>query len=85
MKRIALTVVSAVAFLLFVAAPAFAQEGSSLANRPQVAGSSGSSGSAGGTAFTGANVSTGLVLLIALVVVGMLAIYLGRRRLSATR
>ena len=38
---------------------------------------------AGGTAFTGANVSTGLLILGALVIIGLGALVAGRRRKSA--
>jgi hypothetical protein len=75
MKRIGLAVATAISFVLCVAAPAFA--GSELPSGPNV---EGAGGSAGGTAFTGANVSQGLLLLAVLVAVGMLALYASRRR-----
>ena len=81
MKRIGLAVATAVVSVLCVAAPAFAG-GSDLSNGPNV---EGTGGSAGGTAFTGADVSTSLLLLAALVAVGMLALYVGRRRAHAAR
>jgi hypothetical protein len=77
MKRIGLAVATAISFVLCVAAPAFA--GSELPSGPDVEGAGGSAGG-GGTAFTGANVSQGLLLLAVLVAVGMLALYASRRR-----
>jgi hypothetical protein len=81
MKRIGTLLASATAFVLLTAVPALAGSGSAHNPRPGGPGVSGS----GGTAFTGANVSTGLMWLAALVVVGALALYAGRRRLAATR
>lgn len=75
MKRIGLAVATAISFVLCVAAPAFA--GSELPSGPEV---EGTGGSAGGTAFTGANVSRSLLLLATLVVIGTIALYVGRRR-----
>jgi hypothetical protein len=80
MKRIGFLLATAMAFVLLLAVPAFAGEGSSLPGRPGGPGVSG----AGGTAFTGANVSRGLMYLAILVVVGSLAIYAGRRRALAS-
>lgn len=79
MKRIGFLLATATAFVLCLAAPALAGEGSSLPNRPGGPGVSGS----GGTAFTGANVSTSMMYLVAFVVVGALAVYFGRRRTLA--
>jgi hypothetical protein len=79
MKRIGLAVATAISFVLCVAAPAFA--GSELPNGPDV---EAAGGSTGGTAFTGANVSTSLLLLATLVVIGTIALYVGRRRTQAT-
>lgn len=78
MKRIGLAVATAISFVLCVAAPAFA--GSELPSGPDV---EGTGGSAGGTAFTGANVSRSLLLLATLVVIGTIALYVGRRRSHA--
>ncbi len=75
MKRIGFAVATAISFVLCVAAPAFAQ--SVEPNGPDV---EGTGGSAGGTAFTGANVSRSLLLLAVLIVIGTLALYVGRRR-----
>jgi hypothetical protein len=80
MKRIGFLLAAATAFVLCVAVPAFAGEGSSVPSRPGGPGVSGS----GGTAFTGANVSTSFVYLVAFVVIGALALYVGRRRSLAT-
>lgn len=81
MKRIGFLLATAMAFVVCLAVPAFAGEGSSLPGRPGGPGVSGS----GGTAFTGANVSTSFLYLAVFVVVGALAIYAGRRRSLATR
>ncbi len=81
MKRIGFLLASATAFVLLLAIPAFAGEGSANPGRPGGPGVSG----AGGTAFTGANVSTGFLFLAVLVVVGALALYAGRRRSIAAR
>ena len=81
MKRIGFLLATAMAFVVCLAVPAFAGEGSSLPGRPGGPGVSG----AGGTAFTGANVSTSFLYLAVFVVVGALAIYASRRRSLATR
>lgn len=81
MKRIGFLLATATAFVLLLAIPAFAGEGSANPGRPGGPGVSG----AGGTAFTGANVSTSFLFLAVLVVVGALALYAGRRRSLATR
>ena len=80
MKRIGFLLATATVFVLCLAVPAFAGEGSSIPSRPGGPGVSG----AGGTAFTGANVSTSFAYLVALVVIGALALYVGRRRSLAT-
>jgi hypothetical protein len=82
MKRIGFLVATAAAFVIALAVPALASDGSSLGNRPEV---HGAGGAAGGTAFTGANVSTGLLFLVAFIAIGALAVYAGRRRSSVTR
>ncbi len=79
MKRIGFLMTTAMAFVLCLAVPAFA--GSELGNNPGEPTVSG----AGGTAFTGANVSTTFMYLAAFIVVGALAIYIGRRRTLVTR
>ena len=81
MKRIGFLLATVAAFVLCVAAPALASDGSSAPNRPGGPGVSGS----GGTAFTGANVSTSMMYLVAFVVIGALAVYFGRRRTLAAR
>ena len=63
-----------------LAVPALAVDGSSLPHNPGGPGVSG----AGGTAFTGSNVQTIFVYLVALLVVGAMAVYFGRRRSLAT-
>jgi hypothetical protein len=75
MKRIGFAALTAVLFVLGLAAPAFAY-----APPPPDPGAS-----HGGTAFTGSNVSMGIVLLLALVVVGAVALLVSRRRAAASR
>jgi len=85
MKRIGFLLATAATFVVALALPAFATEGSSLPNRPGAGpGVSGVSG-AGGTAFTGANVTGVFLLLIALAVLGAMAMVIGRRRARAAR
>ena len=81
MKRIGFLLATAMAFVLCLAVPAFAGEGSSLPGRPGGPGVSG----AGGTAFTGANVTTSFLYLAVFVVIGGLAIFASRRRSAVTR
>ena len=77
MKRIGFAALTAVMFVLGLAAPAFAGYAP---DPPDPGGQHG-----GGTAFTGSDVSTGLMLLIALVVVGAVALLVSRRRAAAHR
>ena len=83
MKRTGFLLATAMAFVMCLAVPALAGDGSSLPNSggPGVSGAGGS----GGTAFTGANVQTTFVYLIAFLVVGAMAVYFGRRRSIAAR
>jgi hypothetical protein len=80
MKRTGFLLASAMAFVVCLAVPALASDGSSLPHKPGGPGVSG----AGGTAFTGANVQMIFVYLVAFLVVGALAVYFGRRRSLAT-
>ena len=81
MKRTGFLLATAMAFVMCLAVPALAGEGSSITNNPGGPGVSG----AGGTAFTGANVQMIFVYLVAFLVVGATAVYFGRRRSIATR
>ena len=75
MKRIG-TVIGAVAlFVMGSALPALA----GYAPPPPQPG-----GTHGGTAFTGSNVSMGIVLLVAFVMVGAVALLVSRRRAAAS-
>jgi len=80
MKRTGFLLATAMAFVMCLAVPALAADGSSLPHNP----GPGVSGS-GGTAFTGANVQTTFVYLVAFLVVGAMAVYFGRRRSIAAR
>ena len=84
MKRTGFLLATAMAFVMCLAVPALAADGSSLPNNPGGPGVSGAGGS-GGTAFTGANVQTTFVYLVAFLVVGAMAVYFGRRRSIAAR
>jgi hypothetical protein len=87
MKRIA-SVALIVVPILLAPVTAFAQEGSGL-NPPQgpsvggIGGSIGGTGGTGGTAFTGGEVAQLIALAVALVVVGVAALLLTRRRRAA--
>jgi hypothetical protein len=81
MKRTGFLLATAMAFVICLAVPALAADGSSLPNSPGGPGVSGS----GGTAFTGANVQTTFLYLVAFLVVGAVAVYFGRRRSIAAR
>jgi hypothetical protein len=72
MKRIGFALTAAVMLVLGLAVPA-------LAYAPQPP----DPGGTHGTAFTGSNVSMGLVFLVALVVVGAVALFVSRRRAAA--
>ena len=76
MKRIGFAALTTVLFVVGLAAPAFAQ----YAPPPPDPG-----GTHGGTAFTGSDVSVGIVLLVALVVIGAVALLVSRRRALAHR
>ena len=81
MKRIGYAALTAVLFVLGLAAPAFAQYAPPA---PEVGGTQGGT-TQGGTAFTGSDVSMGVVLLVALVVVGAVALLVSRRRATVQR
>jgi hypothetical protein len=91
MKRIAVVVLGA-AWMVLLPAMALAQEGSGLGEPPgpEVAGTGGSIGGAGGvggvsggSAFTGAEVAGLIALAVALLVVGVAAVLLTRRRAAS--
>jgi hypothetical protein len=90
MKRIVVAALGA-AWVVLVPAMALAQEGSDLGKPegPQVAGTGGSIGGiggvGGGSAFTGAEVAGLIGLVVALVVVGIAALVLTRRRAASAR
>ena len=80
MKRIATVVTLA-------ASMAIAGAGSALAANndypPSPNGTGGGTGGGGGVAFTGADITLGMVLVGALVVAGVVALFLSRRRARA--
>jgi hypothetical protein len=74
MKRMAGVLVGAIVMALSVAGTALADYTNSPSPTTVV------SGSGGGTAFTGGNVSTPLVVASILVIVGLAALFVARRR-----
>jgi hypothetical protein len=79
-KRTATVVTLAIGMALVGAGTALAKN-----NYPPTPGgnSGGTGGSGGNVAFTGANVTLGMILVAALVVVGVVALFIGRRRARA--
>ncbi|MFL5766981.1 MAG: hypothetical protein ACJ758_03950 [Actinomycetota bacterium] len=85
MKRTATVAILSVGLTVASAATALA------ANYPPTPGGGGGNntsgtgggGGGGGVAFTGANVSLGMIVLVALVAVGVAALVIGRRRARA--
>ena len=85
MRRIVVAALGA-AWALMIPALALAQEGSDLGapNGPELAGTGGSIGGVGGgVAFTGTEVAGLIALVVSLVVVGVTALVLTRRRAAA--
>jgi hypothetical protein len=82
MKRLLAILVAALAFCAVVAAPAFAGSEIPPPGGPQV---KGTVVHAGGTAFTGANISLGVLFMVGLLLAGVAMLVIGRRRASATR
>jgi hypothetical protein len=81
MRKLGLVLVSALAFCLVVAAPALASYGGT---GPKGTEGTRGTGSGGGTAFTGTNISIGVVILAALVVAGVMALLVSRRNQAAS-
>lgn len=83
MKRLGIMVASTMGFVLSLAGTALAAdyppEGGGVEGGGGVAGGGGAAG-AGEVAFTGASVTLGLVLLAALVIIGVAALMIARRR-----
>lgn len=74
MKKAAAVLVSAIAFMTMLAGTAFAGE-----TEPPEA-TTVVEGSGGGTAFTGGDASTAAIVAVALVAVGLVALFVARRR-----
>lgn len=81
MKRLAVVLFAMLAFSLALAASALA--GSEIP--PPDEGGGAVAGGGGGTAFTGANITLGLVLLGALLLLGIGSLIVSRRRAAASR
>jgi hypothetical protein len=87
MRRIVVAALG-VAWAVLIPAVALAQEGSDLGapNGPEIAGTGGSIGGlSGGSAFTGTEVAGLIVLVVSLMVVGVIALVLTRRRAASAR
>jgi len=78
MKRLGIALSSATAFCVATALPALAGYPPTTEPPTEVR------GAGGGSAFTGANISLGVALLAVLVVVGIAALLVSRRRASVT-
>jgi Zn-dependent protease with chaperone function len=83
MKRLALALTTAVMFCLVVAAPALAGYGTPPEGDSGTRNTAGGTGTDAGTAFTGTNISLGVAILAALVVFGVVALLVSRRRAAA--
>jgi LPXTG-motif cell wall-anchored protein len=80
MKKAAAVLVGALAFMTMLAGTAFADYTDSPSPTTVVEGS----GGAGGTAFTGGDASTAAIVAVALVAVGLVALFVARRRTATT-
>jgi LPXTG-motif cell wall-anchored protein len=77
MKKAAAVLVGAMAFMTMLAGTAFAYS-EAPAPTNEVA------GAGGGTAFTGGDASTAAIVAVALVAVGLVALFVARRRTTTT-
>ena len=78
MKKAAAVLVGAIAFMTMLAGTAFAGYTDSPEPTTVV------EGSGGGTAFTGGDASTAAIVAVALVAVGLVALFVARRRTATT-
>jgi LPXTG-motif cell wall-anchored protein len=78
MKRAAAVLVGAIAFTTMLAGSAFASYTDSPPPEAVV------EGAGGGTAFTGGDASTAAIVAIALVAVGLVALFVARRRVATS-
>jgi LPXTG-motif cell wall-anchored protein len=78
MKKAAAVLVSAIAFMTMLAGTAFAGETEPPEPTTVV------EGSGGGTAFTGGDASTAAIVAVALVAVGLVALFVARRRTATS-
>lgn len=83
MKKAAAVLFGAMAFVAMLAGTAFAGYTESPEPTTVVEGSGGGAG-AGGTAFTGGDASTAAIVAVALVAVGLVALFVARRRTATT-
>lgn len=78
MKKAAAILVGAMAFMTMLAGTAFAGYSEAPAPTDDVA------GAGGGTAFTGGDASTAAIVAVALVAMGLVALFVARRRTATT-
>jgi LPXTG-motif cell wall-anchored protein len=78
MKKAAAVLVGAIAFMTMLVGTAFA----GYTNPPEP--TTVVEGSGGGTAFTGGDASTAAIVAVALVAVGLVALFVARRRTATT-
>jgi hypothetical protein len=78
MKKAAAVMVGAIAFMTMLAGTAFAGETETPEPTTVV------EGAGGGTAFTGGDASTAAIVAVALVAVGLVALFVARRRTATT-
>lgn len=85
MRKIATTLIGAMAFAVTTAGIAFAQYTGSPPPEAVVEGVGGGARGAGGeAAFTGGDASTAAIVALALVAIGLVALFVARRRVTAS-
>jgi hypothetical protein len=82
MKRVSAVMFTALAFCLLVATPVLASSEVPPPSGPQV---EGEVVRAGGTAFTGANISLGVLLMVSFLLAGIALFAISRRKATAGR
>ncbi|HJR96608.1 MAG TPA: LPXTG cell wall anchor domain-containing protein [Actinomycetota bacterium] len=88
MRKMAMTLTGAMVFAVMTAGTAFAQYTGSPPPEAVVEGAGGGVGQAAGaggeTAFTGGDASTAAMVALALVAIGLVALFVARRRAAAS-
>jgi hypothetical protein len=80
MRKLVITSFGAMALVAAVGGTALAAYTESPPPTEMVEGTGGQAGSAGEAAFTGGDVSTGMIVAVALVAIGLVALLVARRR-----